>query len=393
MRLLLLLLCAALAGCAEFGAFKELANSVQSLVSGTDNADPPNELKPLEPAVKMTVLWTATVGDGYDGQVVNLVPAVTEERIFAAERNGEVQARGRLKGELLWSVDTDLELSAGPVVAGDRLLLGTSDGELLALNVADGAQLWKTELSSELLALPRVAKDSVVVRTTDGRLSAVDQKTGRLRWSYERSVPPLLVRGLGSPAIAGDLVLDGFGGGKLIALSLADGKTVWEATVAIPHGRSEVERLVEMDADPLVKGDTVYVSGYQGGVAAVSLKDGEVLWRQEHVSTSHGLAADRRSLFLSDANSDLWQLDMGNGADLWKQSDLHMRRLTVPALIKDRLVVGDLEGYVHLLAKEDGSLVGRVRVGSEPIRATPVVFDDIIYVYTGGGILAAIALE
>lgn len=197
MRLLLLLLCAALAGCAEFGAFKELANSVQSLVSGTDNADPPNELKPLEPAVKMTVLWTATVGDGYDGQVVNLVPAVTEERIFAAERNGEVQARGRLKGELLWSVDTDLELSAGPVVAGDRLLLGTSDGELLALNVADGAQLWKTELSSELLALPRVAKDSVVVRTTDGRLSAVDQKTGRLRWSYERSVPPLLVRGWG----------------------------------------------------------------------------------------------------------------------------------------------------------------------------------------------------
>lgn len=188
-------------------------------------------------------------------------------------------------------------------------------------------------------------------------------------------------------------MLDGFGGGKLIALSLADGKAVWEATVAIPHGRSEVERLVEMDADPLVKGDTVYVSGYQGGVAAVSLKDGEVLWRQEHVSTSHGLAADRRSLFLSDANSDLWQLDMGNGADLWKQSDLHMRRLTVPALIKDRLVVGDLEGYVHLLAKEDGSLVGRVRVGSEPIRATPVVFDDIIYVYTGGGILAAIALE
>jgi outer membrane protein assembly factor BamB len=394
MRLLLLLLCAALvSGCAEFGAFKDLAESVQGLISGADNAEPPNELKPLEPSVRLTVLWDSTIGKGYDGQMVNLVPAVTEEKVFAAERNGEVQARGRLKGEMLWSVSTELALSSGPVAAEDKILLGTSNGELVALAAADGALLWKTVLSSEILALPRIEDGTVVVRTSDGRITAVDEKTGATRWIYERTIPALSVRSLGSPAIAGDVVLDGFGGGKLIALGVGDGKPAWEATVAIPHGRSEIERLVEMDADPLVKGDTIYISGYQAGVAAVGLRDGDVLWRQERVFSPHGLAADRRTLFLSDANSDVWQLDMRSGADLWKQTDLHQRRLTVPVLIKDQLVVGDLEGYLHALSREDGSLVGRVRLDDEPIRASPVVFDDVIYVYTGGGVLAAVAME
>lgn len=395
MRFILLLLGAALlAGCAEFDAVKDLASSVQGLISGTDNAEPPNELKPLEnPSVKLTVLWDASIGKGYDGQVVNLVPAVTEDAVYAADRKGEVQARSRLKGDSLWSVDTELALSAGPVAADDKILLGTSNAELVALNVSDGALAWKTVLSSEILALPRVKDGTVIVRTSDGRITALDARTGGTRWSYERTIPPLSVRSLGSPAVAGDLVLDGFGGGKLIALGLSDGKPAWEATAAIPHGRSEIERLVEMNADPLVKGDTAYVSGYQAGVAAVGLRDGEVMWRQEHVSTSHGLAADRRSLFVSDSGSDVWQLDMRTGADLWKQAELHQRRLTVPALVKDKLVVGDLEGYLHALSAEDGSLAGRVQVDDEAIFATPVVYDDVVYVYTGGGTLAAVAME
>ncbi|MGZ8217622.1 outer membrane protein assembly factor BamB [Methylomagnum sp.] len=395
LRLPLLLLGAALlAGCAEFGAVQELYSSVQGLIGGADNAEPPNELKPLEPSVKLTVLWDETIGDGYDGQAVNLVPAVTEDKVFAADRKGTVQAHGRARGEKLWSVDLDMPFSAGPVVAGDNVLLGTSNGELVALSGADGSMVWKAGLSSEILALPQVKRGTVIVRTSDGRITALEETSGGTRWSYERTVPPLSVRGLGSPAIAGDLVLDGFGGGKLIALALKDGKAAWETTVAVPHGRSEIERLVEMDADPLVKGDTAYVSGYQAGVAAVSLSDGDVLWREGKVFSAHGMAGDRRSLFLSDASSDVWQLDTRSGADLWKQAELHQRRLTVPVLFKDRyVVVGDFEGYLHVLSKDDGSLVGRVQVGDEPIRVAPVEFGDILYVYTEGGVLAAVAME
>jgi outer membrane protein assembly factor BamB len=394
-RLPLLLLGAALlGGCAEFGAVQELYSSVQGLIGGADNTEPPNELKPLEASVKMSVLWHESVGDGYDGQVVNLVPAVTEDKVFAADRNGKVQAHSRAKGDKLWSVDLEMAFSSGPVVAGSNILLGTSDGELVAVSQADGAMVWKAGLSSEVMALPQVKRGTVIVRTSDGRISALDEDSGGTRWTFERTAPPLSVRSLGSPAIADDLVIDGFGGGKLIALALKDGKVAWETTVAVPHGRSEIERLVEMDADPLVKGDTAYVSGYQAGIAAVNLADGDVLWRDGKVFSAYGMAGDRRSLYLSDSSSDVWQLDTRSGADLWKQAELHQRRLTVPVLFKERyIVVGDFEGYLHALSKDDGSLVGRVQVDDEPIRAAPVAFGDILYVYTGGGVLAAVTME
>lgn len=382
-----------LAGCTQFEAVKQLGSSFQNLLGGTDNSEPPKELEPLEPTVNMNVLWKTTVGKGYDEQIVNLVPAVTSTTVYAADRRGLVEAHHRRDGDKIWEADTRLELSAGPVVAGDKLLLGTSNAELLAIGITDGALIWKATLSSEVLALPRASRNRVVVRTSDGRLAGLDLNNGAIKWTHERSIPPLSVRSLGSPTLTGNLVLDGFGGGKLIALTIDDGKPVWETTAAIPHGRSEVERLVELDADPLVKDETAYVTGFQGGVTAVHLGDGEIEWRQTTVYSSHGLAGGRRSLFISDGNSDVWQLDLRNGGDMWKQDALHQRRLTVPALIRNRLVVGDFEGYLHALSADDGSLVGRLQLDDEPIRATPVVHDETLFVYTSGGVLAAIGID
>ncbi len=393
-RLLIFVLCGSfLTGCSGLGVFKDAVSGISEYFGGSDNVDPPAELKEFEPTVKMAVLWDAGIGKGYAEQYVNLVPAVTEDKIFAADRKGEVQARSRQSGDKLWSVDTELAISSGPVVGKAKLILGTSNAEVVALNADDGSILWKTNVSSEILALPRIEGDTVVVRSSDGRITAFDENTGATRWYYDRSIPPLAIRSRGSPTIAGNLVLDGYGSGKLIALNLTDGKPEWEATVALPHGRSEIERLVDMDSDPIVKGDTIYVTGYQGGVAAVSLRDGEVLWRQTELFSYTGMAAVRRSLFVTDAGSDVWQLDTRNGADLWKQDELHLRRLTAPALVRDYVVVGDFEGYLHLLSQEDGSLVGRVRVDKSPIAATPVVFDEVIYVYTSGGTLAAVSVE
>jgi outer membrane protein assembly factor BamB len=382
-----------LSGCSGLEVLRDAATGISEYFGGADNAEPPAELKEFEPSVKLRVIWDATIGKGYAEQFVNLVPAVSDDRVFAADRKGEVQARDRLKGDRLWSVDTELALSSGPVIGDDTLILGTSNAELLALNSNDGSLAWKTTLSSEVIALPRVENDLVVVRTSDGKLTGIDRKTGATRWYHERMVPALSIRSRGSPAIADDLVLDGYGGGKLSALGLNDGKPVWEATIAVPHGRSEVERLVEIDSDPIVRGDTAYVTGYQGGVAAVGLKDGEVLWRHGEFSSCAGMADSRRALFITDVNSDVWRLDPRNGADLWKQAELHQRRLTGPALVKDYLVVGDFEGYLHLLSQDDGSLVGRLKIDDEPIEAAPVVRDDVIYVYSDGGVLAAVAVE
>ena len=390
---ILLLGSALLTGCAGLDAFQDTAHGIRDYFFGTDTTEPPAELKPLQPGTRLTVLWDEDVGKGFDGQFVNLVPAVTEERVFAADRTGRVEAFGRLKGDRLWSVDLELAFSAGPAAAGDKLFLGTANAELLALNAADGSIAWKAMLSSEILSVPKVEDGVVVVRSADGRLSGLDVDSGAARWNFDRSVPPLSVRSRGTPGVAEGMVLDGYASGKLVALGLTDGKQQWEATVALPHGRSEIDRLVDVNPEPVVRGDTVYVTGYHAGVDAVALKDGEVLWRTENLSSNTGLSATRRALFLTDVNSDVWRLDQRNGSDLWKQAELHQRRLTLPVPIKESLVVGDFEGYLHALSQEDGGLTGRVQIDDSPIETTPVVFDDIIYVYTAGGTLAAVSLE
>ncbi|MDD5037627.1 MAG: outer membrane protein assembly factor BamB [Methylococcaceae bacterium] len=394
MRYPILMLCAALlSGCAGLDVIKDGWDSIGEMISGKDNAEPPKELQELEPKLKLSVLWDATVGDGYAEQHVNLVPAVTEESVFAVDRKGLLQAHNRLNGEKRWAVETELPFSAGPVVGREMIVLGTSNAEVVAYSQTDGSLRWKSSVSSEILATPAVGSGVVVVRGSDGRITGLDEKSGATLWTHERSAPTLAVRSKGGPIIAGDLLIDGYGSGKLIAMNLKNGKQEWEATVAIARGRSEIERLVDLDAVPVIKGDTLYVSGYQGGVAAVSLRDGDVQWREEKVSTHSGLAANRRSLFLADQNSDVWRLDMSNGGDLWKQDGLHQRRLTAPAAVKDKLVIGDFEGYLHVLSQDDGGLLARARVDDSPIEAPPVVFDEVVYVYTSGGKLAALSLE
>lgn len=390
----IVLLALLLSSCAGLGVIKDAVDGIGEYFGGKDNAEPPAELKKLEESsVNVHRLWDASIGKGHDQKFANLTAEATEDRVYAADHRGLVEARDRLKGDRVWSVETDLPLSSGPVYDEGRLLFGTSNAELLALDGSNGALLWKTVLSSEITALPKIKDDTIVVRTNDGKLTALDARTGATRWYHERSVPALSIRSRGSPAVVDDLVLDGYGSGKLSALSLTDGKPVWEVTVAVPHGRSEVERLVEMDADPVIHGDTVYVTGYQGGVAALSLREGEVLWRQDNPSSHVGMAVYRRTLFTTDVSSDLWALDASSGADLWKQDELHQRRLTRPALVKSYLVVGDFEGYLHVLSQDDGSLVGRIRIDDTPIDVPPIVYDDVVYVYSNGGVLAAIALE
>lgn len=392
--LLLLGLLSVLSGCAQLGAVKDLAGSVSDLIGGADNAEPPKELQPLDPTVNLTVVWSASVGKGFAGRVLNLVPAITPTTVYVADHRGLVAAHQRADGDRLWSAETGLELSAGPVVVGDRLLIGTSNAELVALSLADGALLWKTAVSSEVMALPRAGHGVAVVRTTDGRLSGIDLQHGGIKWTHQRPLPALSVRSLGSPVVSGDLVVDGFGAGKLVALALEDGHVVWETTLVVPRGRSEVERMVELDAEPVIREGVAYATGFQGGLSAVDLATGNVLWHQKTGYSSHGTLLGRKMLYLTDSSSDLWAFDLRDGADLWKQDILHQRRLTVPALLRDYLVVGDFEGYLHLLRADSGSLVGRLEVDSgESYIATPEVHEDTVYVYSAGGRLSALRIE
>jgi outer membrane protein assembly factor BamB len=273
------------------------------------------------------------------------------------------------------------------------VILGSSDAEVVALDIETGAVQWKSAVSSEVLSVPVVANGVVIIRTTDGSVIALDEKTGGKRWSYERTVPALSIRGTGSPLIVEDNVIGGYDNGKLMALRLADGKYVWETSIAIPKGRSEIERLVDLDVDPIVINGVIYVASYQGGIAAISELDGDILWRNETISSHSGLSNDSRYLYLTDSESHVMQLDQRSGAALWKQKDLHQRRLTAPAAYENYVVAGDFEGYVHWLSNTDGRQLGRVQVTESAIDAKPIVVDNTVYVYAKDGTLAALKVK
>jgi outer membrane protein assembly factor BamB len=383
-----------LTGCSAIDAASEGISGIKDYFSGgEDNTDPPKILVEYAPEIKLEVVWKDSVGVGADEQSLRLIPAIGNGKILAADREGVVQARSLATGNLIWETETNVHFSGGPGLGENSVILGSSDADVVALNIETGAVLWKSVVSSEVLSVPVVANGIVIIRTTDGSVFALDEKTGGKRWTYERTVPALSIRGTGSPLIVEDNVIGGYDNGKLMALRLADGKYAWETSIAIPKGRSEIERLVDLDVDPIAINGVIYVASYQGGIAAVSELDGDVLWRNETISSHSGLNNDYRYLYLADSQSHVMQLDQRSGAALWKQQDLHHRRLTAPAAYENYVVVGDFEGYVHWLSTTDGRQLGRVQMTDGPIDAKPIVVDDTVYVYAKDGTLAAIKVR
>ncbi len=398
MRFILpLFLCLMLSGCSAFDWASESMSGIKDyFTGGADNADPPNPLTEYSPEVTADILWKESVGIGTDGQTLKLVPAIGSGRIFAADRDGLVQARDLSTGKLAWEVEIEdekenaLHFSGGPGLGLTSVILGTNDAEIIALNIENGSTLWKTSVSSEVLSVPVVANGIVILRTTDGSVIALNEKTGQKIWSYEHNVPALTVRGTGAPLIIEDTLIEGYDNGKLMALRLDDGKYVWEASVTIPKGRSEVERLVDIDVDPIESRGVIYTASYNGGSAAVSILDGDVLWRNEAVSSHTGLSQDDQYLYISNSSGHVLQLDKRTGSPLWEQKDLHGRKLTSPVHYQGYVVVGDIEGYVHWLSSTDGRLMGHMQVAGDAIDAKPIVVGDTVYIYAKDGTLAAL---
>jgi outer membrane protein assembly factor BamB len=360
--------------------------------SSSSNVKPPAPLTDFEPRARIDTLWSRNIGAGTGRRYLRLRPAVEGERVYAADRTGDVSAFDVRSGDKLWETDTDTPVSGGPGTGVGLVLVGTSDGEVLALEADSGELAWRRRVSSEVLAPPVAAKGIAVVRTQDGKLVGLAADSGDRLWVYDRAVPALSLRGTSAPVIAGDSVVAGFDSGLLVALAIDDGQLLWESRIATASGRSELERLVDIDADPLVYDDTIYAVTYQGRVAAVDRTSGRVVWRRD-MSSHAGLGASRRNLFISDDESFVWAVDRETSASVWRQDKLVRRKLTPPAVIGDYVMVGDFEGYVHLLAREDGRLVARSKVDGDGLAAGPVVVGDVALIYGRGGTLTALTVE
>jgi outer membrane protein assembly factor BamB len=271
-------------------------------------------------------------------------------------------------------------------------VVGSSDADLIALDAETGEQRWRTSVSSEVLSVPQIYRGIVVVQTVDGNLAGLDAASGERLWIQGRTVPVLTLRGTSTALVEGGAVIAGFANGKMTALDIGSGAPVWEAVVAVPSGRSELQRMVDVDANPVVRDGVLYVASFQGQMAAVGLQNGRVLWNRD-MSAYAGIAVDSGQVYVSDENSEVWALDRDSGASLWKQGALRRRALTGPTVAGGYVAVGDFAGYVHLLSRLDGSIAGREKVDGKGILASPVALGDRLLVLGAGGKLVLYRLE
>ncbi len=335
-------------------------------------------------------MWQENTGDGATSAYADLSPWLQNDLIFTVDGKGDVRSYQAKNGRSVWRQKLKVAVAAGVGGGAGKILIGSQQGEVIALDDQNGDILWRQRLSSEVLAPPKANENVVVVRTADGRVTGLSADKGNVLWNYQRSVPLLSLRGVSAPQIVGDRALAGYDNGKLVALSLTDGKVIWEKSVAVPRGRTELERLVDIDADLKIVDNTVYAAAYQGNLAAFDVDTGNQLWSREISSKSGFDVANGEAVYITDEDSYVWAIQDGSGDSLWRQTRLLRRNVTAPAIVGDYIVVGDLEGYLHWLARSDGRFVARQELNDVPITSQPVVANGILYVMSSDGRLTAI---
>ena len=352
------------------------------------NVDPPAELVDLRPSLAVDELWSAGVGGGGEKLKLALGLAAQDEVLFAAARDGEVRALEAATGRERWKARTKLELSAGPAVGSGVVVVGTNGGQLVALDAATGAQRWQAQLTGEVLATPLVAGDRVVVRTVDGRLRALSVADGKEAWTVEDLVPRLTLRGTSPPVLAGDAVICGFDSGKVMSVALAGGEILWQAQLSSPRGRTELERLSDVDAAVQVSGDDVYAVGYQGRVAMIARETGQIWWARD-LSSYRRLDIDVDQLYVATSDGDVVALRRGDGSIAWQQQGLTRRGRGGLAVQGTSVIVGDFDGYLHWLHRDDGRFVARERPSRTRVSLAPLVVGDRVFVIDDGGRITA----
>ena len=372
-----------------------------------EDTDKPAPLVEFAEEADVVRLWQASVGKGLGRKYLRLSPAILADRIYAADAYGTVAAFDRFTGGNAWRTSIGKPdarsgfkfwdrrdpsfVTGGVGAAGGRVLVGTTRGEIVALDAADGSALWRSEVSSEVLARPVGAEGLVVVQTADGRVSALNGADGTPRWSFDTQPPILTLRGTAVPALRDGLVYAGFATGKVAAFRAENGEPVWEQRVMLPEGRSELGRMVDVDGSPLVQRGVVYAVSFQGRLKAFRGTDGAILWESE-MSSFLDLAEGYGQIYVVSDEDVVSAIEQTDAALVWRQEGLRNRRLTSPVAFGNYVLVGDAEGYLHVLAQSDGRLVARRKIG-DGLRSGMIVADNVVYLLTNDGRLNALEIR
>ena len=395
---------ALLCSCLLFTGCATTERAWDYLKGGTDNAIPPTPLVNFTPKIKVIELWDKDTGAGTDEQYLKLSPVITGQRLYIVDTDGRLEAMDATNGKSAWSQNAKvtenvdgkegwlrgkkMRVTGGPGYGENTVLIGTEEGEVIAFSASEGEELWRSYVSSEVLSAPKRSDGIVVVRTLDGKVFGLNGDTGRRLWIYDRTVPALTLRGTSTPVIYAGAVIAGFDGGKLAALEIKTGRLLWETSIATARGTSELERMIDIDSEPLILDGIIYVATFQGHIAALQLESGRILWSRE-VSSHAGFTADDNNIYITDESSHVWALDRFTGTTVWKKEDLYARAASAPGSIGDYIVVGDFQGYLHWIDKRSGRFAARTSLSRDAIISKPIVVGRVVYAYCSDGKLAA----
>jgi outer membrane protein assembly factor BamB len=351
--------------------------------------DQPVELVDIKnPTVRVQKVWGASVGGGGKKLRLGLGLAANGDRLYAAGRDGEIAAFNLKTGKQLWRTKTKLELTGGTGASDKVVAVGSADGQVLALSAANGTELWRADVKGEVLSAPAVAEKEIVVRTVDGKLRSLAIVDGAELWSTEQQIPRLTLRGVATPVIAREMALSGFDNGRVIAVSMADGTTVWDSPVSPSHGRTELERLNDIDAAVKVAGEDVFVVGFQGRAAMLALENGQIWWTRD-LSSYRGVDVDEDQMYVSTSTGELVAMKRRTGTEVWRNDSLKHRGLSAPAAVGDFVAVADLDGYVHWFDRITGTIAGRTKTGGDRVTNAPLVVDGTLYLINDKGEVSA----
>ena len=348
----------------------------------------PAKLVDIEETVKIRKLWSEGVGDGQGDGLYQLQPVIDGNVIYAAGADGTVKAIDRERGTVIWKTDLDTPLSGGVGLYGDALLLGSSDGFVIQLAASDGTQRWSSRLQGEVLAPPQGDGRVVVAQTYDGKLQGLDFDSGEKLWTYDSNVPVLTIRGTSTPILNSGSVYAGFANGRVIAFDAETGAVRWEVRVAISQGRSEIERIVDVDGTMALIGSELYAASYQGRVVAIDVASGRKVW-QKDVSSFSGVSQGFGNVYVTDADGTISAYERSGQGLRWQQAALAYRELSRPTPVSSYVAVTDFKGVLHLVSQVDGEFVGRTSVGGGGARADMLSDGNRLYVFNNSGKLIA----
>lgn len=381
-RLLVLLIITLTQGCKQ----------VDDYMWGKDNTPQPKQLEEIQPKVKVSQNWTAPVGKAHNNkEYLKLKPVIRGDVIYTADKSGLIKAVNLSDGQIKWTTQMNHGVVSGPTVADGFIAVSTNGSTVALLNQATGKELWENKVSSEVLAPPAIAHQKVIAKTIDGKVYTYDAVNGKELWTAEHGSPGLVLKASSSPIVVDNLVLIGFSDGKLDALELDTGRIVWQRSIAYATGASDVERLVDIDSDPIVKDKVAYLASYQGYIGALSLTDGQFIWRKSG-SVYKNMVLKGNTLYLTDSNDVVWSIDRHSGHVNWKQTALKARGLTEPVLVGKDLVVGDKTGYLHFIGSQTGELLARSQLPGA-VSISPTVAGKNLYVLTDNGMLNQLSVS